>query len=426
MKKPLAHDCFAAIPRHSDSAAGDAGWVGLALALAITAPLLLVTNAAGQAGGLYLPEGGGPVNGTAQAGSAALARNAETAWLNPAGMTRLDSPEVLVSVMPFYLGFQFNPDSNTTVTGSDGGDQGGWIPAASVYFATPVHERVAVGFSMTSPAGLILDPDDDWVGRNWTTKSTLVALNLEPSVGVRLGEQWSIGGGVDVQYLTFEQDLTGPLVGAPLGIDGDSWDVGFSLSLLWEPLESTRVGLRYRSEISHELSGDLTVNASRPVSTSFTMPMSVTLSTHHELSEQVALLADVGWTDWSAFDNNVIVFDATGISTELSRNFQDTWNFSLGTHYRPAAYWLLMFGAGYTSSAVSDENRTPDLPVDQQVRASLGAEYQIDERWTVGGSYTFLWLGDNRVDQTRPGVGRIAGDYDAFAHLFGLYGSFSF
>ena len=45
----------------------------------------------GQSGGLSLPEDGGPLNGTAQAGSAALARDAQTSWTNPAGMTRLES-----------------------------------------------------------------------------------------------------------------------------------------------------------------------------------------------------------------------------------------------------------------------------------------------------------------------------------------------
>ena len=248
------------------------------LLIAFASPLLLVGKAVGQAGGIYLPETGGPINGTAQAGSAAVARDAETAFLNPAGMTRLDSPEILFSVMPFYLDFQFNPAAGTTIPGSAGGNQGGFFPAGSFYLAAPVHERVALGLSITSPAGLALDPDDNWVGRNWTTKSVLVALNIEPSIGVRLSDHWSIGAGLDIQYVTFQQDLIGPLLGMPLGIDGDSWDVGGSASVLWEPLETTRFGLRYRSEISHDLSGDLTVNTATPISTSFTMPMSLTFS----------------------------------------------------------------------------------------------------------------------------------------------------
>ncbi len=212
----------------------------------------------------------------------------------------------------------------------------------------------------------------------------------------------------------------------PVGIDGDSWELGFSLSALWEPEETTRIGLRYRSEISHDLSGDLTVNSPTPISTGFTMPRSLTFSAYHEFTEQFALLADVGWTDWSAFDHNVIAFTSGGISTELPRNFTDTWNMSLGAHIRPAEAWLVMVGAGYTSSAVNDEDRTPDLPVDQQVRASVGLEYKINEQWSVGANYTFLWLGNNEIDQTRAIAGRIVGDYNAFGHIFGIYGSVGF
>ena len=65
-------------------------------------------------------------------------------------------------------------------------------------------------------------------------------------------------------------------------------------------------------------------------------------------------------------------------------------------------------------------------PVEEQVRVSVGLEYQINEQWTVGGSYTFMWLGKNELDQTRPISGRIAGDYDAFGHIFGFYGALRF
>ena len=62
-----------------------------AVAVAIAASLI-GTAAYAQSGGLFLPENGGPSNGTAQAGSAAIARDAETAFLNPAGMMRPRTP----------------------------------------------------------------------------------------------------------------------------------------------------------------------------------------------------------------------------------------------------------------------------------------------------------------------------------------------
>ena len=221
--------------------------------------VLTAGTAFAQSGGLALPEDGGPINGTAQAGSAAIARDAQTAWLNPAGMTRLESREVMLSLMPFKMQFEFRPSNATTQAGTDGGDQGGWLAGGALYYAAPVSEKVAWGLSVTSPSGLVLDPSDDWVGRYFMVKTQFVAVNIEPSVGVKLSETWAIGGGVDFQYATLKQDIAvNRPVNQPDGlvtIDGDSWQVGGSLSLLWEPSEATRLGLRYRSEIGHDLEG---------------------------------------------------------------------------------------------------------------------------------------------------------------------------
>jgi len=414
-------------PQKCDLRVAATRWCARLILTVGTGTLLLAGTARGQAGGLYMPENGGPANGTAQAGSAALARDAETAWLNPAGMTRLASPTVMLSLMPVYLYTNFDPTAETTAIGSDGGNQGGWMPAGGLFAAVPVGERFAVGFSVTAPAGFEVDPVDDWLGRTWMTRAQLIGLNFEPSVGVRLSSQFSLGAGFDVQYLTFEQQLRGPFLGATFGLDGDSWDVGFSASALWEPLGTTRIGARYRSQVSHNLSGDLTFReTAAPVSTSFTLPMSATLSAYHELSQKVALMLDAGWTDWSAFDYNAVTLDSSGAQLEVPRNFKDTWNVSLGSHISLGTGVLLMLGAGYVSSAVDDANRTPDMPVDQQIRGSTGIEYRINEMWTIGADYTFLWLGNNKIDQTRPFAGRIVGEYDSYAHVFGLYGALWF
>lgn len=373
-----------------------------------------------QSGGLYLPENGGPVNGTALAGSAAQARNAETALLNPAGMTRLEHVEVLVSLMPSYFQFEFDSSSDSTVNGSDGGNQVGFLPAAGLFIAAPINEHAAVGLSISSPAGLILDPDDDWVGRTVMSRAQLVALNIEPSAGVRFSRHLSAGFGVSIQYLTFEQELRGPILDSEFSIDGDDWTVGLLASLLWEPLDTTRFGLRFRSAVNHELSGDLTVTEGRTTGTSFTLPMSLTLSAYHELTEAVALMMDVGWTDWSAFDYNIISFEESGASISIPRNFKDTFNVSVGVHIAPARNWLFMLGGGYTSTPVDDEDRTVDLPADQQVRGAGGVEYTVNDSWTLGGNYSFLWLGTNDIDQMVI-LGRVNGSYDAFGHLFGLH-----
>jgi len=393
--------------------------------------LMMVGTSWAQSGGLSLAEDGGPLNGTAQAGSAAIARDAQTSWTNHAGLTRLESAEIMMTFQPLNLNYQFNPSSDTVVSGTDGGDQGGWMPGGAFFFGSPVTEKMAVGLSLTSPSGLVLDPEDDWVGRYYMTKTQLVALNIEPSIGFELSDQWSFGAGVDFQYATFEQSIAVRRPGpddASVGIDGDSWQVGFSLSTLFELNESHRLGLRYRSEISHDLTGDMEALQGRNVSSSLTMPQSLTLSSHHQVSPSVALVVDLGWQEWSAFDRTAIDIDALdGVQVEIPRNFKDTWTMALGTHYQLNEKWLLMAGAAYTSSAVDDVDRTPDMPVDEQWRIALGAELEAGKNWRIGGNYTFLDLGANTLDTTQlTAMSRVAGDYDAYAHVLGLYASVRF
>jgi long-chain fatty acid transport protein len=384
-----------------------------------------------QSGGLALPEDGGPLNGTAQAGSTALARDAQTSWTNPAGLTRLESSEIMLTFQPLKMTFQFAPSSGTAVSGSSGGDQGGWIPGGALFFGAPVSDKTALGLSVTSPSGLVLDPEDDWVGRYYMTKTQLVAINIEPSIGYKLSDAWSIGGGVDFQYATFKQNIAVRRPGpedAAVSLDGDSWQVGFSLSTLFEPSETNRLGLRYRSAVSHDLTGDLEALQGRPVSTALKMPQSVTLSSYHLVSPSVALLVDVGWQEWSAFDRTVIDIEALdGIQVEIPRNFKDTWTLALGAHLQADEKWLLMGGTSYTSAAVEDMDRTPDMPVDEQWRVSVGAEYKAGTKWRIGATYTFLDLGANAVDVTQlTPMSRVVGDYNATAHILGFYASLGF
>ncbi len=397
--------------------------------LSVVALTLFAGLALAQSGGLSFPEDGGPLNGTAQAGSAAIARDAQTAWTNPAGMTRLTSSEIMLTFQPINMKFEFQPAPETTVSGTSGGDQGGWLPGGSLFFATPVSEKVALGFSATSPSGLIIEPENDWVGRYYMTKTQLVALNFEPSIGFKLGEQWSVGGGIDIQYARFEQDIAVRNPGlddGSLSLDGDSWQLGFSLSTLFEPSNDTRLGLKYRSAVDHSLAGDLEGLQNSPVSTGLLMPQSLTMSAYHHISQTTALVLDVGWHDWSSFDRTIITVDETsGQQVEIPRNFKDTWTVALGAHFQTSEKWLFMGGAGYTSAAVDDADRTPDMPVDAQWRIAAGAEFEAGEKWRVGGNYTYLDLGDNSLNVSR-GPALVVGDYTAHVHILGFYASYSF
>ena len=127
--------------------------------------LIALTGSYAWSAGLWLYEAGTPDMGTAAAGRAAMADDASTAGSNPAGMTRLERSQMLIGVQPLYLNSEFSPGSETTVSGSDGGNAGGWVMAGNLSYVHKYSEDLSFGVMAGSYFGLGLDPDDSWVGR---------------------------------------------------------------------------------------------------------------------------------------------------------------------------------------------------------------------------------------------------------------------
>ncbi len=67
----------------------------------------------------------------------------------------------------------------------------------------------------------------------------------------------------------------------------------------------------------------------------------------------------------------------------------------------PHEKWTLLAGIGYDTSAVdSSRDRTPDLPIDRQVRYATGAAYKWSEKITVGANFEYLDAGKAPVDNS--------------------------
>jgi len=107
----------------------------------------------------------------------------------------------------------------------------------------------------------------------------------------------------------------------------------------------------------------------------------------------------VGWEDWSRLEN-VSLSTSGGGSAALPRNWKDTWHFAGGVHYRLSDPWLLQFGVGYDTSSVDAEDRTAYMPVDRQIRFTIGTQYAKSEKLTIGGAFEYADLGDAEINSS--------------------------
>ena len=419
-------------------------WYHCALS-AIASVFLLIPAAWG--GGVWLYEGGTPDLGTAGAGRAALASDASTAGANPAGMTRLERSQLLTAVQGLYVNAKFDTELSD-YGGGDGGNAGGFVPSGGLHYVHRVTDDFRLGVSTGSYFGLGVDYGDDWAGRYYTTKAELLTFGVNPGAGYRVNNWLSVGAGFSVLYATLDQkaainnsEVPGQAGSADgeLQLDADDVGYGFNAGILVSPWSSTRFGLTYRSKVDLEfkdsaklknigpvLQGILNLSglAGSKVDIDMTIPQAVMLSGYHQLTDRWAVMGNIGWQDWSEFGKQDLTLSSTE-STTFTKDlgYDDTWHFALGAQYRFAERWLWSVGAAYDTSPVDDaDQRTPDLPLDRQIRIGTGIQYDWNEDVIVGVAYEYLDAGEAEIDQEGGLLqGPLKGDYDPNAiHFFAV------
>jgi long-chain fatty acid transport protein len=421
---------------------------------ALTTLSLVLPGVAAEAAGLWLYDMGTPDVGTASAGMASRAADGATAFANPAGMTRLADSQLMVGLQPMYGNVKFNTDQ-ATFGGGDGGNAGGFAPTGSLSYVHSVSEKLKLGFTGGSYLGLGVQFENDWAGRYYVQKAEFLTLFANGAVGYRVNDWLSVGGGVSLLYgeLDAETAINNRLDNAADGrmkLKTDDTDVGWNAGLLVEPTAATRVGLTFISEVDLEYKDKPSIRGAGPILNAalqlsgisdaqtafdFTLPDQLMLSVHHQLNPDLALMADLGWQNWSQFGEIGLSLDTTtatgntlSSSTTLDANFQDTWHTALGARYRLDPRWSVSAGFAYDSSPVRNSDRSIVLPLDRQYRYALGVQYDLRKDLTLGAAYEYLDAGSAPVDQTGGLLkGDLKGDLkdDAF-HILALSANWKF
>ncbi|MDX2168608.1 MAG: outer membrane protein transport protein [Deltaproteobacteria bacterium] len=377
-----------------------------------------------RAGGLGLYEVGAPDLGTASAGRAALAADASTAWGNPAGMTRLQGSQILFGLQPLIVTTEFDVGTGTTTTGTNGGNAGGFVPSGGLYGVYEIMPDLKLGASLNSYVGGSLNYDDNWVGRFYTTQTELLTFNLNPVIAYRVLPWLSLAAGFSVQYADLKQELATPNALDPAA-DGrmkyqdHNFGFGGNIGALFEIDELTRVGLTYRSQVDQSFDDVPSFSRVPPgtvvrsLGLDMTIPQEVMLSGFRQVTDDLALMANFDWQNWSQFGQfNVGLSGTPPRSKAFDANLDDTFQAAFGVHYRLGAPTMLQLGFAYDSSAADEQQRTPSLPIDQQFRFAAGVTYAVTDDYTLGFAYEYASLGSASLDTTRgPLSGTLQGDY---------------
>lgn len=414
--------------------------------------------------------------GNAFAGGAAIAEDASTVWYNPAGMTRLSKPQLIVGGSYIRPSFSADVKSASTVVGAPigggGGDAGASAFVPDLYATFPVSSRIAIGAAVNAPFGLVTDYPSTWAGRYYALRSDIKTVNVNLAAAFKLHDSVSVGVGADHQ--TLQAELTQAVdfatlcnAGALLGIagaaacgqgggftqpgnpndgsakikaKGDAW--GYNAGILAQ-LGRTRVGLAYRSQMKYKLNGsfDITPGTNVPpalltnpnfrlvdsgATTDVTLPSTLSLSAVVETKGPWTLMADVTRTNWHVLPELRIKFDSGQGDQVVTLNLKDAYRYSVGASYRVNDAWVLRTGFALDRSPVtSAADRTPRLPDSDRRWLTLGAGVRASQSVYLDVSYAYVRLADSSVQKTDGGVGsenafrgNLSADYKGSVQIF--------
>lgn len=357
--------------------------------------ILLLSNLS-HAAAFQSYELGAPLNGTAAVGQAVVS-DASIAYFNPAGMAFLPNTEIMIGSQLTLPYTNFSPSSANTIPGNNGGNASNLIPSAGTFFVSDYSSKIKFGGSLTAPYGGMLNYNDHWVGRYFAQQMTFFTVNLNPAASYQINEWLAIGAGISIEYANLYQTVALPIasnVDGQLTVKLDNFSPGFNLGAFIKPTENTKIGIAYRSQIIHNLRGDSTffnVSVEPNTSTKLVMPANVMASIYQKINNKMVLLGELGWSNWSSMKNSIVVID--GFSLATPQNWEDTYRVGLGTQYQAFPCLLLQTGISYDSSPTNSAERTPNLPMDRQLRVAAGAIYTLIKGFNLGFSYEYINLG---------------------------------
>ena len=402
------------------------------------AAIAAVAAAPAYAGGFYLQEQSPVELGRAFSGEAASADTAATVFYNPAGMTELDGINVEIGGHFLFVDSQqrnrgttvtnpvnplLGPVSGLTlpVAGSDGGNPfDDVVVVPSGYVSAQVSDRLWVGLGVSAPFGLVVEYDDDFFGRYDSLRSDVKTYNIQPSVAFKISDNFSIGGGVDIQYIDVEltnalpgipQVPTGLGVSAPDGrleVRGDDWSVGWNVGAT-ATFGPVRLGAHYRSQMEHELEGTYEIsgltgvlaaqNVSLDATAPITLPDIATVSVLFGVDKPLRFMGTWRYYNWKDFEA-IRIRPEGAPETVSEQNYQDTWSAALGAEYDVNDRFTVRAGTMYDPTPTVDAFRSTRVPDGDRTWVSGGISYRMNDMIKLNLSYAHVFVTEEELDRT--------------------------
>ncbi|NOY82302.1 MAG: hypothetical protein GXP31_14985 [Kiritimatiellaeota bacterium] len=329
------------------------------------------------------------------------ADDASSVYYNPAGLTRLAGPQLITNI---YAGHAITRYKDANETDSS---DGRIYVLPMFYYGTPApgSDRLFLGIGVYEPFGLGSKWSDDSPVRYNSTLAEISLVNFNPTVAYRLTDRLSLGAGLDfftttvkMRHMNDYSAFGGGDGQVKMEADGRGW--GYNLGLQYQCTESIMFGVSYRSQVRVGYDGDAEfqdvppalaplfggANVSYDADAGIDYPASVTVGLSWQATEKLRVELAADWQKWSTRDVQAISVQAPAgvpLPPPTPIDWEDSWVLMLGAEYQLDEKWTLRAGYGFNQTPVPASTADPSLPTGDTHALSFGVGRRVSEHSTL-------------------------------------------
>jgi long-chain fatty acid transport protein len=367
---------------------------------------VLLSASTALAGGFSIREQSAEGQGASFAGVAAGTNGLSSMYWNPATLSQHSGNGLMSDgntslILPYARAEDGGSAPGVQAPGiSDSGNIGKTAIVPASYWIYGVNDDLVLGVSLNAPLGLTTNADN-WYGSPHGDKSAVKTLTATPSASYRINELISVGAGVQIEYMSVDINSRTPTGTEIFDAEGDHIGIGFTAGVLFEPTDTTDIGIGFRSSVKHKLEGDgflMPAAFVGDIEADFRSPETVTVGIRQQVTDQLTIMAGAEWSNWSRFEDLTIKSSASGAAiAQTIEDWNDGWFVSVGVEYAMNDAVALRAGVAFENSPVPDATRTPRIPDNDRIWLSVGASYQITQKMRANLAYTHVFIDDGEV-----------------------------
>lgn len=348
----------------------------------------------------------------------ALKLGAESMLFNPAGMAFMNSKfDISLGATGIQSKVKFNQDGNKLES-----DNPLSTPIFG-YFGYKPCNNLAVGVSITNPAGNSMVWGEDWPGSTMIQEVSLKAFSIQPTVSYKIGDIASIGAGLMIDFGNFEQHKGLVAVGGFDALGALSQQLSTFVPALdaIAPAIATfagrtpvSIGLKGNSKVAYGINLGFMVNVSPKVTIGATYRSKMKLSVedgsaavrYAENSEAESVVNVFSKFDLQFIADMLPPAVLEQIPTDVLRQTQEKLKsmqaldgssfsaempipsiFSVGIAYKPTKAWTITGEAQFTGWSAYDKLDMTFKTAAGEITQSMVKDYKNTVAIRVGGEY---------------------------------------